>query len=165
MRSATAEDLKSVMRRVASSVAVVTAHGQDGDAGITATSVASVTMEPPSILVCINKTTRLHAAVLGSGEFRVNYLSEHQQDVAAVFGGQHTGDRFERGAWHRKAPCGPRLCESLGSMPCTLARATDCGTHTVFIGTVGTAELQAGNPLLYCNGEYSRLIAADARGP
>lgn len=163
MKTEADADLRSLMRRVASTVAVITAHGEDGDAGITATSVASVSLAPPSILVCINKATRLHAAVRHSRQFRVNYLAQSQQVVANAFGGPHEGDRFGCGDWDRDAPFGPKLLSGLGDVPCLLAQATDCGTHTVFIGTVQTAEAQAGAPLLYCNGTYASLAADAAR--
>jgi flavin reductase (DIM6/NTAB) family NADH-FMN oxidoreductase RutF len=156
-------DLRSLMRRVASTVAVITARGEDGDAGITATSVASVSLDPPSILVCVNKATRLHAAVLHSRRFRVNYLSQSQEIVAHAFGGPHDGDRFECGEWERNLPFGPKLFSALGDVPCTLSQATECGTHTVFIGTVQTAAMQAGAPLLYCNGEYASLTGRAPR--
>lgn len=157
MRAEANADLRSLMRRVASTVAVVTAHGEDGEAGITATSVASVSLDPPSILVCVNRATRLHAAVSHSRRFRVNYLSQSQKVVANAFGGPHDGDRFDCGEWGRDAPFGPKLLSALGDVPCMLSKATDCGTHTVFIGAVQTAAMQAGTPLLYCNGGYARL--------
>lgn len=156
-------DLRSLMRRVASTVAVITSHGEDGEAGITATSVASVSLEPPSILFCANKATRLHAAVSHSRRFRVNYLSQSQQIVANAFGGPHQGDRFDCGDWSRDEPFGPQLRSALGDVPCVLSQVTDCGTHTVFIGTVQTAAMQAGAPLLYCNGKYASLDADGSR--
>lgn len=156
-------DLRSLMRRVASTVAVITAHGQDGEAGITATSVASVSLDPPSLLVCVNRATRLHAAVSHSRRFRVNYLSQYQKLVANAFGGPHEGDRFDCGDWDRDEPFGPKLLSALGDVPCVLSQATDCGTHTVFIGTAQTAATQAGAPLLYCNGKYASLGADGSR--
>ena len=157
MHAKSQSDLRALMRLVASTVAVVTAHDRTSQAGITATSVASVSFDPPSILVCVNRATRLHAAVRRSGRFRVNYLSHAQKAVANAFGGPHEGDRFTCGEWRRDAPFGPKLIAGLGDIPCVLAQATDCGTHTVFIGTVQTADIQTGTPLLYCNGAYASL--------
>lgn len=150
-------DLQSLMRRIASSVAVITSHGQDGEAGITATSVASVSLDPPSILVCINKATRLHAAVRHSRRFRVNYLATSDQCVATAFGGPHDGDRFTCGEWARNETYGPRLLSALGNLRCALDQQTDYGTHTVFIGRVQTADARPDAPLLYCNGAYACL--------
>lgn len=153
--SDTADALKSVMRQIASSVAIITASGADGPVGITATSVTSVSMLPPSILVCINQATRLHQAVKHSDQFRVNYLAKGQQDIAKAFGGPIEGNRFKYGSWDTTASNGPRLLGCLGDMTCTVSGITDFGTHSVFIGLVSSVNVQNHDPLLYCGGVYA----------
>lgn len=156
------ELFKSMMRRIASTVAIITANGKDGQVGITATSVASVSMSPPSLLVCVNQATRLHRAVLECREFRVNYLSRDQEDVALAFGGPFDGDRFGCGNWDLTSASGPRLSGCLGDMACTLSESTQFGTHSVFIGVVSSVNQTALPPLLYCNGGFALLSGDQA---
>lgn len=153
--SSTADALKSVMRQIASSVAIVTANGEEGRVGITATSVTSVSMLPPSILVCINQATRLHQAVKQSEQFRVNYLAQGQQDIATAFGSPVELDRFRCGDWDLAAANGPRLLGCLGDVTCSVSGITDFGTHSVFIGMVSSVNVETHEPLLYCGGTYA----------
>lgn len=151
----TADALRSVMRQIASSVTIITSNGEEGPVGITATSVTSVSMLPPSILVCINQATRLHQAVKHSDQFRVNYLAKGQQDIAKAFGGPIEGDRFKCGTWDLTASNGPRLLGCLGDMTCAVSGINDFGTHSVFFGTVSSVNIQYHDPLLYCGGAYA----------
>lgn len=153
----TPETFRSAMRRLASSVAVITSYGPDGPVGITATSAVSVSMSPPSFLICVNMATRLHEAVRRTKLFRINYLAQNQEDVARAFGGAFDGNRFSCGEWVTDAPYGPQLGGALCTFSCMLSENTDFGTHTVFIGTVAAAALGGHDPLLYCNGNFSRV--------
>ena len=76
------------MRRLAAGVGVVTAIGVDGPTGMAATSITSLTVEPPSMLVCVNRTAGLHAVLAPGARLCVNLLSSNQRDVAAAFGGR-----------------------------------------------------------------------------
>ncbi|MBP7705041.1 MAG: flavin reductase [Caulobacter sp.] len=69
-----ADAFRSAQRRLASSVAVITAGAWEGAVGMTATAVTSVSMDPPSLLVCVNRSATLHGAVMRTGRFRVTYL-------------------------------------------------------------------------------------------
>ncbi|WP_375195388.1 flavin reductase family protein [Sphingobium sp.] len=150
--------LRLAMRRIASTVAVVTARFGTDLGGATVTSATSVTMEPPTLLVCINRSTRLHAIARASGRFAVNYLAKQHRDVAAVFGGGVAEDRFAVGRWDRAAPS-PALEDALARLSCRLEDAVECGTHSIFMGRVEAACLGEGEPLLYCQGNYARLAA------
>lgn len=159
MPEAVRSDLRAAMRRVASSVAVVTAHGAHGPAGITATSVASVSVDPPALLICVNRSTRLNDAVVESGAFRVSYLAHDQRDVAGIFGAPSAGDRFSTGAWDCEAMAGPRLAGTIADIACTLRHRLDHGTHSIFVGDVIDVSVLGGRPLLYCEGDYGELAA------
>lgn len=151
------EEFRTAMRKIASSVAVITSHARTGPVGITATSAVSVSMSPPSILICVNKATRLHDAVLKTQRFRVNYLADDQADVARAFGGMFEGDRFSCGQWLSDTHHGPHLDDSLCSFACALSETTSFGTHSVFIGIVSSASAGRQNPLMYCNGNFLNL--------
>ena len=152
-------DLRGAMRRIASSVAVVTAVGRCGPVGITATAVTSVSLEPASLLVCINRATRLYEAVIDSGQFRVSFLDASQQAVASKFGSSGSDARFSTGSWHLGAPAGPRLDGAIADIACTLHSCLDHGTHGIFIGTVTDVDVRDGLPLLYCGSSFGQFAA------
>lgn len=155
-----ADRLRLAMRQVASTVAVVTA-GHDGHfGGATVTSVTSVSMDPPTLLVCVNRSVRLNTLLQAAGSFRVNYLGRGHEAVAQAFGGGAVPDRFRVGRWNLDAAPAPELVDALAQISCRLDGAFECGTHTIFVGAVEEVRLgAAAEPLLYCNGGYARLAA------
>ncbi|ATQ43575.1 flavin reductase family protein [Caulobacter mirabilis] len=156
----TREAFRSAQRRLAATVAVITA-GQGEDAvGITATAVTSVSMDPPSLLVCVNRAASLHAVVAATGRFRVTYLRADQPEVARSFsGGRPQAERFGSAGWRLDGDGGPALDEALAACVCELEEAVDFGTHTIFVGRVAQAETGDGRPLLYCDGVFGELAA------
>ena len=90
---------RAAMRRLAASVAIVAAMGPDGPVGMAATSITSLTVDPPAVLVCVNRATVLHGLLVPTAGLSVNLLARHQQDVSAAFGGGMPQDqRFGVGA-------------------------------------------------------------------
>jgi flavin reductase len=151
-----ADAFRSAQRRLASSVAVITAGAGEGAVGMTATAVTSVSMDPPSLLVCVNRSATLHGAVMRTGRFRVTYLRSDQLDVARSFGGgRPQAERFATAPWALEDEGGPGLEDALAACVCRLEEAVDFGTHTVFIGRVQAVADGAGLPLLYRDGEYA----------
>ena len=131
---------------------------------MTATAVTSVSLAPPALLVCVNRSTSLHAVVHRHEAFRVTYLRQEQQDVAAAFGGGASGlEKFRNGRWRLHAPGGPRLAGALAHVICDLDTAFDYGTHTIFIGRVRSVRTSDAEPLVYRDGAY-RALAAQASG-
>lgn len=153
-----AKALRQVMRCVASTVAVVTARFGADVGGVTVTSATSVTMEPPTLLVCVNRSTRLNAIVQASRHFEINYLATSHRDVAGALGGGTAVNRFAIGRWDCAAPS-PALEDALARLSCRLEETVECGTHSIFMGRVEAVHLGDGEPLLYCQGDYARLAA------
>lgn len=149
--------LKDAMRRLASAVAVVSARGRDGGAvGMAATSVTSLSMSPPSLLVCINRQTGIHASMFIGAKFNVNLLGNHHRDVAAAFGGQVARElRFGVGQWADDIQGLPALADAQAVVGCEVDRLVTYGTHTIVIGAVREVRV-AGEvqPLIYQDGRY-----------
>ena len=149
--------LKDAMRRLASAVAVVSARGRDGGAvGMAATSVTSLSMSPPSLLVCINRQTGIHASMFIGAKFNVNLLGNHHRDVAAAFGGQVARElRFGVGQWADDIQSLPALADAQAVVGCEVDRLVTYGTHTIVIGAVREVRV-AGEvqPLIYQDGRY-----------
>lgn len=160
MSEITMEDIgtnfRAVMRRFPAAVNVIVSNKDGVDHGMTATAVMSVSMDPPSLVVCINNNTFLHEILLNQPTFSVNVLSAEQQHISNAFSGQVLPqERFKIGQWERHASGVLALEDALAKVVCKRMAAIPYGTHTLFIGKVieaGLAETQC--PLLYENTQY-----------
>lgn len=150
------DDFRMAMRRMASAVSVITATRNDEWFGITATSVASLSMDPPSLLVCINRATSIRPIVETSTAFSVNILGPDHAPVSAAFGGAARGaDRFEVGSWSANAMGVPILGDAVASIDCIVDGEIEYGTHSIVVGLVTQTRLStATTPLIYVNGQY-----------
>jgi len=147
-----AEQLQSAMRLAPATVAVVTAHSKGDVNGLTATSFCSVSMDPPSMLVCVNQDSRTHALITESKVFCVNLLRSDQTGIANAFSSSKSGEEKIDAAntTIRDIDGLPVLDEASANMVCELVHAHDFGTHTVFIGTVSSVSVaDDAKPLLY----------------
>lgn len=158
-----AEGLKAAMRHVASSVTVITAGRGAARRGITATAFTSVTMDPPTVLVCINRGGAAHEAITRAGHFCVNVLCEDATDVAASFAGMtgKTGaDQFEGFEWVETASGAPAYAYAQAAISCSVAACHVAGSHSIFIGQVEEVAVDPDRaPLLHFNRGFHRLGA------
>lgn len=152
----TATNFRAAMRRLASAVGVVTANGSDGQTGMAATSITSLTVEPPAMLVCVNRTASLHACLTEGARLCVNLLSNDQQDISAAFGGAVARElRFTVGSWSPDAHGVARLEGAQANLSCTVDLITAYGTHSIVV--VRVDEVRIGGdvaPLIYQDGRY-----------
>ena len=147
---------RAAMRRLAASVAVVAARGENGPVGMAATSVTSLTVDPPAVLVCVNRATALHSLLVPTAPLSVNLLARDQQDVSAAFGGGVPQDeRFRIGEW-REGPDGvPELVGAQANLACVIDAMLAYGTHSIVIARVLRATVSdAVTPLIYQDGAY-----------
>ncbi|MCB4769842.1 flavin reductase family protein [Ancylobacter sp. Lp-2] len=152
---------KHAMGRLAGAVSLITA-GQGKEArGLTATAVCSVSVAPPTLLVCVNRHGEAHHAIARSGAFCVNVLAEHDRPIADRFAGRHGhagADKFDAAEWLSLATGAPVLGDALVSIDCTLVEHVDAYTHTVFFGTVRAVRLgAAAPPLVHFDRAYRSL--------
>ncbi len=154
------DQLRLALREIAATVSVVTALAADGSRlGATVTSMTSVSLKPPSLLVVLNSAARTHAAVLATRAFAVNILGDGHGDIAAIFADptRHQ-ERFASPAWQAGDRGLPVLDGAIATFICAAAECRPFGTHTVFIGVVEQVISGAGGrPLLYQDGSYRRL--------
>ncbi|WP_330343252.1 flavin reductase family protein [Streptomyces sp. NBC_00557] len=155
------DDFRVGMRRLAGGVCVISGSTKSGEpCGLTATAVCSLTADPPSLVACINKDTRLGAAVRTAPAFAVNVLSARQRPVAEAFAGLISGvwgeARFSYGEWREERPGVPLLADSPASFVCELDQVVDRSTHLLLIGLVVDVRLapQESNPLLYVDRQF-----------
>lgn len=153
------EEFKKALQLWASSVTVVTSQSEKfGVRGMTVTAFASVSAEPPQILVCLNQSADTGEGIDENQHFAVNILSDQQQDVSNNFsGGSSQEERFKNIVWHPGITGAPVMTESIMSLECKVVEKVRAGTHWVIIGEVQEATCRLGEPLLYFRGNYRQL--------
>lgn len=154
-------DFKAAMRRFATGVTIVTSVGDDKRVhGFTANAFASVTADPPMLLICVNRNAQSHPLISQAGRFCVNILTLEQQAVAERFARTGVEDRFADLPWRAGETGSPVIEGSLAYFDCTLAEEHTAGTHTIFIGNVVECGFAAGVPLGYFDGGYRDFSCA-----
>ena len=153
------QGFKDALKLWASGVTVVTSNSEKyGLKGMTATSFSSVSLEPPQILVCINKSADTGEAVLDGKSFAINILNADQQEVSNQFaGGTSQEERFANVKWHKGETGSPVFDDALASIECTVIEHVLAGSHWVIIGEVQKATCNSGTPLLYFDSSYCEL--------
>jgi flavin reductase (DIM6/NTAB) family NADH-FMN oxidoreductase RutF len=155
--SVTPEEFRSVLGRFPSGVTVVTTKDSDGsDEGMTISAFCSVSLNPPLVLICIEKNASAHQALTTASGFVVNILSATQEQVARRFAIVDI-DRFEGVGYSRSQKGFAVLDDVLGVIECATSAKHDAGDHTIIVGEVEAARAQNGTPLLYYRGGYAQL--------
>lgn len=165
-----ASAFRAAMSRVGGAVHVVTTDGPAGRFGITCTAVTSVTDTPPTLLVCMSRTSRARAAVLDNGVLCVNTLPASAQRLADAFAGRldlTMPDRFALDTWalDPEAPRSradhlpsPRLMAARAAFHCRLTQVVPMGSHDVLFGAIEATVTGAEGPaLLYLDRAYQVL--------
>lgn len=153
---------KSAMRHLAAGVSVVTSQRGSHINGMTATAVCSVSTDPPSVLVVVNRSSSSHALISDSGTFAVNFLHERQADLARYFSGNV--EKCFDGIPHHFGETGCPLLEACcASMECEIASTCDFGTHSIFVGKVLAVRESAEVPLVYFDARFHGLGVELAR--
>ena len=152
---------KHAMGRLAGAVSVITVGTGQARTGFTATSVSSFSIDPPTILVSLNKASSSWAAVLEAGSFAVNILAHGQSDVADRFagrGGIKGNDRYVGWDWERLGSGTLGLSGAVSVIDCDLDEAIERHSHAILLGRVRSVETSTEvPPLLYWNGNYQNL--------
>lgn len=151
---------RDVIGHFASGVTVLTSRHEETDFGITANAVASLTLDPPMLVACVNKQTGTENAIRNSGAFAVNILDEDQGEIAMRFAKPDTekfaGMNISYGELDE-----PLLTDVLAHLECRVAEQVTGGTHTVFLAEVQRADAREGSPLAYFRGRMGRFEGAE----
>jgi flavin reductase (DIM6/NTAB) family NADH-FMN oxidoreductase RutF len=136
---------------------VVTTIGPDGaNQGMTVSAFSSVSLDPPLVLICIEKTASAHEALSSSRGFVINILSADQEHIARRFSIVDI-DRFEGIGYSRSGVGYAVLDDVLSVIECSTFALHEAGDHTIIVGRVETANAHNGSPLLYYRGGYAQL--------
>ena len=148
---------RQLMGRFATGVAVLTVSAPDGrPLGMTANSLASVSLHPPLISVCVEHDAAMHSVIIQAHQFAINVLSSSQETLARRFADEHE-DRFD-GVGYQLSPDGLILLGGvLAHIECERYAEYPGGDHTMVVGRVTGGSTSKGRPLLYYRGGYAAI--------
>lgn len=153
---------RRVMGRFATGVTVVAVEVAEGVHGMTANAVTSVSLQPPLVLVCVDRRARMHRYLAVERPFSINILRQEQEPLSRYFSGtwpHPTPPEFRFQRWEH----GPLLVGALAAVGCRMHRLVRAGDHTVVLGQVTALhEGEAGQPLVFFGGRYRRLMEVEA---
>jgi flavin reductase len=151
------------MARLATAVNIVTTDGIAGRHGITASAVCSVTDNPPTLLICVNRASRANALIRQNGVVCVNVLAARHRGLSDAFAGSSLSVRFAEGDWMTTKTGALRLDDAVVALDCRISSVAEVGTHSVFFCEI--AEIVANDQreaLLYFGREYHSLSVDQA---
>jgi flavin reductase len=160
------DDYRDAMARLGAAVNIITTDGPAGRAGFTGSAVCSVTDDPPTLLVCLNRAASVYKTFQANGVLCVNTLRGEHESLSRLFGGKTpVEERFQAAEWSTLATGSPRLEGAVVSFDCRVAKVVDVGTHDVFFcEALAVARHEAGTDgLVYFDRAYHRLRSAERR--
>lgn len=139
----------------ATGVTVISVETDSGVHGMTANSFTSVSLDPPLVLVCVDKSRQTHGLLLDKGRFGISILAREQEGISNWFAGRR--DQEVEIGWRTDETVAPVLDGALAWLDCTLEHAYEGGDHTIFVGRVERFGSNGGEPLLFFRGRYTSV--------
>ena len=153
-------DFRNAMSLLTTAVNVITTEGEDGMHGFTASAVCSVTDTPPTLLVCMNQSSRSHTHFVDNKILSVNVLGAQHEKISNAFASSKLSseDRFKLGAWITLETGSPILEDALVSFDCEIEQIQEVGTHSIFMcRVVAIKQSQQDESLVYFNRAYHQV--------
>jgi flavin reductase (DIM6/NTAB) family NADH-FMN oxidoreductase RutF len=154
-------EFRKAMGCFATGVTIITVDLEGEVHGMTANAFASVSLDPPLVLVCVDHATRTHAHLHAKKRFGINVLGEDQRAISEYYARvdrTHENAEAEAGARFDRTQLGtPMLRGSLAFLECRLNSAEVAGDHTIFIAEVEDVVVREGEPLLFFRGKYRKV--------
>ena len=151
---------RNSMAMLGGAVSIITTDGPAGRFGFTASAVCSVTDQPPTLLLCMNRSSFSNVHFKSNGVLSVNVLTPDHREVSGVFSNRNldTEQRFSAASWSTLESGSPLLDEALVSFDCRIAQAHEVGSHTIFYCEVlGIRNGESQEGLVYFNRAYHQL--------
>lgn len=151
-----ADEFRAVLGRFASGVTIMTARDGRADHGMTVSAFCSVSLQPPLVLACVDKSSEMWRVLTGATHVGFSILAEGQEALSRRFAELPTG-RFD-GVGYTRAESGVVLLDdALAHLECRLVAAHDAGDHVIHVAEVEAARCRQERPLLYYRGGYAQL--------
>jgi flavin reductase (DIM6/NTAB) family NADH-FMN oxidoreductase RutF len=153
----TKDVFRQALGHFASGVTIVTTAAENGEKrGITVSAFSSVSLDPPLVLICIDKRASIHEHLRKGDWFAVNVLSAEQEHLSRHFAAKVEIDRFVGIDLVECVSGCPLIAGAVMSLECRVVEMYEGGDHTIFIGVVESASVAGGEPLLYYCGNYAQ---------
>jgi flavin reductase (DIM6/NTAB) family NADH-FMN oxidoreductase RutF len=151
------QELRRVMGHFATGVTIITTKDNEGvPNGLTANAFMSLSLEPPLVVISVDKSAQCYHCFEAMNGFTVNFLSEEQEEISRRFATKGI-DKFAGLHW-REGTNGAAILEGvLGYVECRIKQCHDGGDHTIVVGEIVAAHAYGGQPLLFFKGKYQRL--------
>ena len=164
MTQVAGKDYRDAMACLGAAVNIVTTDGNAGRAGFTASAICSVTDDPPTLLVSMNRGSSAYASVTGNGVLCVNVLSARHERLSRLFGGGIPADeRFAAATWSTLETGAPVLSDCAVSFDCSIIDVANVGTHDVlFCNVVVLQRSDCADNLIYFARDYHVVRASPA---
>ena len=147
--------LRDVMSRFPTGVTVVAAMGPEGRPfGLTVNSFTSVSLNPPLVLVCIDREAASHDPLMASSHYAVNVLASEQSEVADRFAVEPARSRFDDTSWRVSALGAPLVEGAAAWLECARHKVYEVGDHSILVGRVESSGVGEGAALLFHRGRY-----------
>jgi len=147
---------KLAMSYFASGVTVVTTEHDGKPFGMTVAAFSSLSLHPPLVLICIEKTVKSHDAIAGAGKFGVSILNSKQTDISNRFASR-AEDKFAGTEIVRGELGVPLIGGAIMRLECRVSEKLEGGDHTIFVGEVVEANTEEGEPLVYFRSGYREI--------
>jgi flavin reductase (DIM6/NTAB) family NADH-FMN oxidoreductase RutF len=147
---------KLAMSHFASGVTVVTTEHEGKPFGMTVAAFSSLSLHPPLVLICVEKTVKTHDAIAGAGKFGVSILNSKQTDISNRFASR-ADDKFTGTEIVRGELDVPLIGGAITQLSCRLSASLEGGDHTIFVGEVVDARTEEGEPLVYFRSGYREI--------
>ena len=152
-----AREIRNVMGHFATGVTVITTKDTTGKPfGLTVNSFTSLSLNPPLVIVCVDKTVDCYSCFDDSKVFAVNVLNEDQEELSRRFATKGI-EKFEGIPWRMGENGSPLLDGVIGAIECKVTESYEGGDHTIFLGEILSATAKGDRPLLFFKGKYIRL--------
>lgn len=155
-------EFRNAMAQLGSAVSVITTDGPAGKYGFTASAVCSVTDQPPTLLVCMNRNSFANLHFKQNGKLCVNVLSSNHRDLSGVFANAalRSEQRFNHDSWQTLSTGAPVLGSAVANFDCEIDDFHEVGSHTVFYCQVKAVRVgESPRGLVYFNRRYYDLVA------
>ena len=158
VRMTDAGRFRNIMGNFATGVTVVTSPGRDSDpCGLTANAVASVSLDPLLVLVCLDRKVSSHDCIIEGGVFGISILAAEDEELARRFSQGARAARFEGLDVRQEITGSPILKSALAWLDCRVREIHYGGDHSIVVGEVLSCDARDGDPLVFLRGEYRRM--------
>jgi flavin reductase (DIM6/NTAB) family NADH-FMN oxidoreductase RutF len=151
------QELRRLMGQFASGVTIITTRDDAGRPyGLTANAFTSLSLDPPLVLICVDRKAETFSHFYASRSFVVNVLTEEQTDLSTRFA-KSGGNKFDGLAYETNAAGVPILDGTIAHIECALIDTHEAGDHVIHVGQVENFAVRGGRPLLFFQGRYRQL--------